>query len=259
MTGAGGGLIAVFLWLARDSMGELPIAAVALGTAMLIVQQFREKHFQAANLVAMTLMIVVSVGVTRMVPEFQKPDAPSVGIERTRQDSVSTAADQAAEFKRSETLPLKPWSRIVALVGKVRQRFAIQYPDAPSNIDQNVQLTSTGDLIRYLPRAAAIGFLAPFPNMWLARGKQVGSAGRLISGLETTVMYVVEVLAIVALWRGRAWRRKVSVWFLWLVAAMGMISLGLVVVNGGALYRLRYVFWILLIILATGEAAQILN
>ncbi len=130
MTGAGGGLIAIFLWLARDRMGELPIAVVALGTAMLIVQQFREKHFQAANLVAMTLMIVVSVGVTRVVPEFQKPDAPSVGIERTRQDSVSTAADQAAEFKRSETLPLNPWSRIVARVGKVRQRFAIQYPDA---------------------------------------------------------------------------------------------------------------------------------
>ena len=40
---------------------------------------------------------------------------------------------------------------------------------------------------------------------------------------------------------------------------MGMISLGLVVVNVGALYRLRYAFMILLIILATGEAAQILD
>ncbi|MFN2509835.1 MAG: glycosyltransferase family 39 protein [Pyrinomonadaceae bacterium] len=259
MTGAGGGLIAVFLWLARDSMGELPIAAVALGAAMLIVRQFWEKHFQAANLVAMALLIMVSVGVTRVVPEFQKPDAPWVGSEKTRQDSVSTAAAQAAEFKSSETLPLNPWSRIVARVGKVRQRFAVQYPDATSNIDQNVQLTSTGDLIRYLPRAAAIGFLAPFPNMWLATGMQVGSAGRLISGLETMAMYVVEALAIVALWRDRPWRRKVSVCFLWLVAAMGMISLGLVVVNVGALYRLRYVFWILLIILATGEAAQILD
>jgi hypothetical protein len=75
-------------------------------------------------------------------------------------------------------------------------------------------------------------------------------------------MYVVEGLAVVGLWsrgrRGRE-RRRFSVWLLWLVAAMGMISLGLVVVNVGALYRLRYVFLILLIILASEGAAQTLD
>jgi len=253
LTGAGGGLIAFFVWIARDSMGELLIATVVLGAAMLIVRQFREKQSQAANLIGMALMLVVTVGVTRVVPEFHKPDATQGTIETITQSNVYPEGVRTTAFERQETPSLNPWSRIVARAGKVRQKFVIEYPDASSNIDSNVQLTSMADLIRYLPRAAAVGFFAPFPNMWLETGNKVGSAGRLLSGMEGMAMYLIEGLAIVGLWRGR---RRFSVWFLWLVAAMGIISLGLVVVNVGALYRLRYIFLLLLIILATGGAAQ---
>lgn len=69
-------------------------------------------------------------------------------------------------------------------------------------------------------------------------------------------MYVVEALALVGLWRGR-WR--LSVWLLLSVALMGIVALGLVVVNVGALYRLRYFFLILMIILAAEGAAQALD
>ena len=34
------------------------------------------------------------------------------------------------------------------------------------------------------------------------------------------------------------------------IAATGMLALGLVVVNAGALYRIRYVFWMLMIVIA---------
>ena len=39
-------------------------------------------------------------------------------------------------------------------------------------------------------------------------------------------------------------------WLTFLVALTGLMALGLVVVNAGALYRLRYAFWIMLIIIA---------
>jgi hypothetical protein len=39
-------------------------------------------------------------------------------------------------------------------------------------------------------------------------------------------------------------------WLLFLVATMGMLALGLVVVNAGALFRLRYACWMLMIVLA---------
>ena len=232
VTGTGGGVIAVFIWLVRDNMGKLLIATVALGGAMLIVRQFREKHFQAANLVGMALLIVISVGVTRVVPR----------------------SSRAGVFEWPETSSPNPLTRSAAQVGNARQRFVNAYPNSGSNIDSNVQLRSTWDLVRYLPRAALIGFFAPFPNMWLATGRHVGSGARLLSGMETMAMFVVEGLALIALWRER---RCFAVWWLALVAAMGMISLGLVVVNVGALYRLRYVFLILLILLAAQAATQI--
>jgi len=234
VTGTGGGVIAVFIWIVRDNMGGLLIATVALGGAMLIVRQFREKHFQVANLVGMALLIVISVGVTRVVPK----------------------SSRAGVFEWPETSSPNPLTRIAAQVGNARQRFVNAYPNSGSNIDSNVQLRSMGDLVHYLPRAAAIGFCAPFPNMWVATGRHVGSGARLLSGLETMAMLVVQGLALVAFWRER---RRFSVWWLGLVAAMGMISLSLVVVNVGALYRLRYVFSILVIILAAQGAAQTLD
>ena len=240
LTGVVGGLIALFTWLARDNMGQLLIATVALVGALLTVRQFREKHFQAANFIGMALLLVISVGVTRVVPKSSK-----VGV-----------------FEWPETSSPNRLTRIAARVGNARQKFVNRYPYSGSNIDSHVQLRSMGDMVRYLPRSAVIGFFAPFPNMWLATGNNVGSVGRLLSGLETMAMYVVEGLAVVGLWskgrHGRG-RRTFSVWLLWLVAAMGMILLGLVVVNVGALYRLRYVFLILLIILASEGAAQTLD
>ena len=54
-------------------------------------------------------------------------------------------------------------------------------------------------------------------------------------------------------------RRRLSPRFLFAAAAAGMIALGLVVVNVGTLYRLRYVFLMLLIIPAAAGAAFILD
>ena len=83
------------------------------------------------------------------------------------------------------------------------------------------------------------------------RGEQTGAGGRLLSGFETLLIYVIECLALFAVWRER---RKISAWFLFLVITIGAVALGLVVANMGALYRLRYPFWMLLIVLGAGGA-----
>jgi hypothetical protein len=91
-----------------------------------------------------------------------------------------------------------------------------------------------------------IGFFAPFPKMWVEPGS-FGFATRVLSGLETLVMYVLYIAVGLNVWRER---RNLKMWLLFLVATIGMLALGLVVVNAGALFRLRYAFWILMIILA---------
>src|SRR6185503_1062177 len=64
--------------------------------------------------------------------------------------------------------------------------------DDASRIDEDVRLNSVGSIIRHLPRALAVGLFAPFPNMWLRAGKHVAYSGRLMSGFETLLTYVIE-------------------------------------------------------------------
>lgn len=137
-----------------------------------------------------------------------------------------------------------------------RGRFIRLYTDAGSNIDNDVQFYGPADILRYAPRAAAIGLFAPFPDMWFTSGKTVGSAGRLLVGVETLLMYLVEALALCGLWFGR---RRLSAWLFFLLSAVGVFALGLVVTNVGALYRIRYLFLIMLMVLAAGGVARLLG
>jgi hypothetical protein len=118
-----------------------------------------------------------------------------------------------------------------------------------SRIDREVQFGGPVDIIKYLPRAIMVGFLAPFPDMWLSMGKQVGSGGRVLAGFEMLVTYVLECFALIAL---VLTRRRLASWFLFSVMALGTVALGLVVNNIGALYRFRYPFWIIIVIFGAG-------
>jgi len=109
-----------------------------------------------------------------------------------------------------------------------------------------VYFERNSDVVRFIPTAAVIGFMAPFPRMWFQSGSY-GSAGRLLSGAETLVMYFLYLAVGVCLWRER---RRLAMWLVFLTTTAALIGLGLVVVNAGALYRLRYVFWIMLIVIA---------
>jgi len=138
----------------------------------------------------------------------------------------------------------------------VRYRFGAVYSEAGSGVDRGVRFNDFKSLILYLPRAFAIGCCAPFPDMWLTAGRRVGSAGKLLSGVETLVMYVFGLLALVGVLRPP---RRLAAWLLLSVTAFGVTALGLVVPNVGALYRFRYTFWVLLIVLAAKGFESVLT
>ena len=255
LAGAAGGGAAAVLWLVRDNMGEVVIATGLAGSALLVARQFAAGRVQPANLCGMALLLALTLGVTRLVPEYQYPEDEPHGRRAlaTRRAARAADAGEAAAAVRAAATPATRWSRTAARVGRVRRLFVEESRDAGSNIDVHVRIDSTADLVGYLPRAAAVGFFAPFPDMWFAAGARVGSTARLLSGLETVAMYGVEVLAVLGLWRGR---RRLPVWLLLSAAAIGLVTLGLVVVNVGTLYRLRYAFLIPLIVIAAGAAAR---
>jgi hypothetical protein len=120
---------------------------------------------------------------------------------------------------------------------------------AGSMIDPDISFSNRVDVIKYIPRALEIGYLSPFPTMWFTAGYNVGLIGRLVGGVETSLTYMIEVLACVFIWRRR---RHLDTWLLFLMTTIGVLALGMVVVNLGTLYRMRYPFWILMVIMAAG-------
>jgi hypothetical protein len=243
-----GMVLATVVWLERAEMGILLVGTVLLGALTLAIVLARQWPRGAANAVGMILLVMVTIAIPFLIPE-----ALRLGRPRGRsgdQDSQQLYSQRKAQRRSRGRIETVLQMISVARINEVRRDFAAEYVGGSgSNIDSDVRLENISAVARYLPRAAEIGFFAPFPYMWLASGSVVGSAGRRLAGIESVGMYLIELVVLIGLWIGRG---KLLTWFLFAVACMGVTALGLVVPNIGALYRLRYLFLILFIILAAG-------
>lgn len=234
-------LAVLTIFVVRQAIWDVVRAVVGMGTVLLVVRQVRARRVMAGNVVCTAWLIAAVVIIPQGKTIFQI--APRKG-----EDGLPVAAAQTFE------LPL--WRRIAERRRGFVHPLGEQTEVIPaSNIDMDVQFGGWADMIRYLPRAAVIGFFAPFPDMWLATGDQVGSAGRRLSGLEMMLTYLIELMALAGLWYER---RQLTVWLLALTTAVGVTALGLIVLNIGSLYRVRYPFWMLLVVLGAGGVTQLL-
>jgi 4-amino-4-deoxy-L-arabinose transferase-like glycosyltransferase len=228
----GAALVTVF-WLTRGNMWNAVVVAVAIALVFQAFRMIRERKFMVGNAIVLASIVVAML----FVPSR---------LESTTLGGYRAPATPLAIPSASQPAPREGvWARTVNQIRDRRGGFRF-YGEQKSNIGGDVQFTSVSDIVRFVPRAAVIGFFAPFPRMWFEAGTY-GIAGRLISGAETFAMYFLYVAVAVCLWRER---RRLAMWLVFLTATAGLIGLGLVVVNAGALYRLRYVFWIMLIIIA---------
>lgn len=239
LVGACGTTALILIRIVRLPMWSILWPVILLGVLLLIVRLVHQRRLSAGN-IAMAILLIAGMTIT---PRFQN------------------------SFRDQQTVK-RPWGPMpkaspeISLEKQIengRYGFGLQYDpsgqlipsEAGSDIDRGVEFNGTRDILRHVPRAFVVGLFAPFPSMWLEGGKQVGTSGRLLSGFETLLSYMVECLALVGLWRAR---KHVSAWFLFLVITLGALALGLVVANIGALFRLRYPFWALLIVCGAGGA-----
>ena len=223
--------------IVRLPMWRLTLVVIALAIALLILRMILNRQVMVGAIV-FTLLVSAAVII---IPQFQ----------------VSFRSNQEVKTKRAGTPEaLEAFSTEQQLVMR-RRSFGFHLDEEGnylpaedgSRIDRDVQFGGPMDIIKYLPRATVVGFLAPFPNMWLSTGKQVGSGGRVLSGFEMLVTYVLECFALIAL---VLTRRRLASWFLFGVMTLGTVALGLVANNIGALYRLRYPFWMMIVIFGAG-------
>lgn len=235
--GLAGGLVLLLVWIVRLAMWDVARAVTAAGFGLLVVRQIRKRRVLIGNLIAAVLLIAAAL----TIPLFRSMLEP-------QQTTMKGTEPPIAE--RVLDVPL--WERIA------KRREGFVKPDGDeivtskaSNVDESVQFESWSDIVRYLPRAMTIGFFAPFPNMWFAGGSLVGNVGRRLSGIEMILTYVIELFAVAGIWSKR---RQLAAWLLAFTVTAGVTGLGLTVLNIGSLYRVRYPFWMLMVVLGAGGA-----
>ena len=238
--GLAGSLAMLLVWIVRLSMWDVARGVAAAAAALLVVRQIRKRRILIGNLIAAVLLIAAAITIPRFKAMLEPQQTAMKGTE-------------APIAQRVLDVPL--WERIA------KRREGFVKPDGDeivtskvSNMDEGVQFESWGDIVRYFPRALAIGFFAPFPNMWFGGGGQVGNVGRRLSGLEMMLTYVIELFAIAGIWSKR---RHTVAWLLAFTVVAGLTGLGLTVLNIGSLYRVRYPFWMLMVVLGAGGAQYI--
>ena len=224
------GAASIYVVLRNRPAISLVIAAIAFTSALLLViKMISRRQLFTRNLLVIAALIVVTFSLNRV------PGAPP---------KINEIGP------REPRVPSAVWSPIA----NARHKFIRDGGITGSTVDGNVYFASATDIVRYVPRALEIGYLAPFPSMWLQTGDHVGRVGRLLSGFEMMLTYMFEVFACIFFWRNR---KHFSPWLLVLTTAIGALTLGLVVINIGTLYRMRYPFWILLVIMGAGSIARL--
>jgi hypothetical protein len=241
---ASGCLILLLAWLVRDSFGLVYVGVVSLGLIALVAASIRKRRAFMPNFVCLLFFFAALVFIPKAFSNWLPPKEPMTTEQKQSLDEFTNRQVQSGQ------------GGVLLKISVMRQKFVILYKDAGSNIDANRTFPSTISVISYLPRAVLIGLLAPFPVSWFEEGKVFGLVGRLIAGLEICMVSLLSLFALVGVWRSR---RSIQAWLLLAVALLGGAALGLVVVNVGALYRMRYFFWILLIILAASYLAHAIS
>lgn len=254
LAGIGGGAASALVWLVRSQMWEVMLCAALIATAFLVFRQFRERKFLAGNSIGAALLcasIIAAPAVGKALNIYSYPGEQAMPAARAASETNDSKENSPATRARPI---LPPGSPLPARIGFLRHKFLFLYEGAGSNIDTDVEFQSLSDILLYLPRALMIGLFAPFPNMWFTSGTQVGLEGRLLSGFETFLIYLIEILAAFAVWRHR---KNLRPWLLLVIILMGAVALGLVVANVAALYRMRFGFWLLIIVLGAEGLRQI--
>ncbi|HYK22294.1 MAG TPA: hypothetical protein VEV42_16255, partial [Pyrinomonadaceae bacterium] len=251
-------LLLLLLCLVRINFMFLIIAVVLVALTFLVIRQAMQRRLLFWNLappvaVLITALLLMPFYLSHTSERIKHYPSDQSGPLKIDADSFGRVPTTIVRISGPETNQAPPGEQRTSLekvarrISSVRSRFAAAYYNSGSLLDSNTEFRTASDLLAYLPRAVAVGLWAPFPDMWISAGQRVGNAGKLLSGIETLVIYLLQVLAVVAIVREP---RRLALWFLLAIVIVGVTALAFVVPNVGAIYRFRYVFWMMLVVTA---------
>ncbi|HQU17249.1 MAG TPA: hypothetical protein PLO69_14290 [Gammaproteobacteria bacterium] len=146
-------------------------------------------------------------------------------------------------------------SKIFGAISNVRGEFVENYPHAASMIDVHVRFSDVWDVLRYVPRAVQIAFLAPFPDTWFEKGSAASSQlMRRDAAFEMTLAYFVLIFGGLAVVK-HGFTRRPEFWIVIFYCAVIIGVYVLAVPNVGSLFRFRQPLY--LCVLGLGVAALV--
>ncbi len=193
------------------AFGLLVVCVVMLGSA---------RYIEPAKSAAKSYMNGESLTVANLHWEFQASDGPKFlrGIVR--------AVDNHLE------------SIVRIRLGLIEHGKAVQ---AQSVIDADVIPNSAMEVIQYLPRAFTVALFAPFPTDWF----RVISPTRMVAVMETTIFYLTFCGFVLGFRRSQL----PALLFLLCIGISTLTLFGVTIANLGSLYRIRYPFMFIFIMI----------
>lgn len=231
-------LILIFLFRWVRATWDWKHAIPAIGVVCLVFALGSAFNWVVIPAIPMNKEELEQVGLWKRNQEVLQDEKRDTLIERTDPGPPSNI------WQKSAWLPAWVDDRMRVLSSKrnsaIRAWETNTLRERGSNIDTDVKFTNVMDIVRYLPRAAEISFLAPFPADWFGQGsKSPNTMMRRVSGIEMVCLYFCWPGLLYALW---TWRKHPAIWVVLIFCSAMMIIYTLGTPNVGSLYRFRYAF-----------------
>ena len=165
-----------------------------------------------------------------------------VSQNQVSQNQVSQNQVSQNQLSQNKSVYMAFLNSISERVSSMRSGFINVNSYAGSRIDADHKYNNFFDAVQYFPRALQIGFLSPFPSTWLEEGRQTGRVGKLLSGLEMIIWYLILLGFLYTILKEPSAIKPLAVVFLFSVIVI--ILLAYVVPNAGAIYRMRQAYMI---------------
>lgn len=244
----------MLIWFVRNyvlNILEILSLPVAIYLSLCLVFWMLKKKIVWKRAILAGFILWFSIGMVFAVSKLHLVnEATRIQFGSTSSDSGSLV-DQSTDVTKEETSGPKNkqiWTRTLWIPAEIDNKLKDLIntrenafkPTSGSNLDEELVFTNSVDVLRYLPRAVEIGFLAPFPYQWFQQGRKApNTMMRRVAGFEMIFIYLSYVGLIYSIWK---WRRFPGLWtFLFICGGM-IVIYALAVVNVGTLHRFRYGF-----------------
>lgn len=250
---------AVVTWVARPYWVQIEFLTALAGVAF--IMPFAIRRAAGKDLLSQsTVMVVLAAALWALyllstfseAYSLSASEIPNVNAAPQNQQFTEQLGAGATEnWKTTASFPGYIEKKVMQIATARNGAISI---GGGSIIDADVRFYGISDVIGYCPRALAIGLLAPFPDMWVAKGSSsLMTVARGVVGGMTMLGYVGLVGFV--FWLLERWRSSPRM-MLSVYCGSCILLFSLVSPNVGTLVRYRYGFYMLMIAIGYAYLSQ---